>query len=262
VVEGGRATKTLEPVLETRGIGKRYGGIVANADISFSVMEGEVRGIIGPNGAGKSTFFKMLTGEIPPSSGRIFLFGEDVTRRNVTAICQLGLSKSYQINQLFQKLTVRENLSVSALSRTRGKFRLDLLRHLNRVPDLNADVEETLRLLHLSERGDFPVSDLAYGEKRRLEIGLALATGPRILLLDEPLAGMSPQERAETVQLLKDVARQRTLVIVEHDMDALFGMADRITVFNEGRILAEGTPAEIQRNSAVQEAYLGGVHVA
>ena len=263
LVEGAaEPTKQGDVVLEARGVGKRYGGIIANADISFAVAEGEIRGIIGPNGAGKSTFFKMLTGEIPPTAGRIFLFGKDVTGKDVTAISQLGLSKSYQINQLFQKLTVRQNLNISALSRTRGKFRLDLIRHVDEVPELAVDVAETLRLLSLTERADALVAELAYGEKRRLEIGLALGTGPRILLLDEPLAGMSPQERADIVKLLKQIARGRTLVIVEHDMDALFGMADRITVFNEGRILAEGTPTEIQANASVQEAYLGGVHAA
>ncbi len=249
-------------VLEARGLGKRYGGIVANADIDFAVKEGEIRGIIGPNGAGKSTFFKMLTGEIPPTSGRILLFGEDITGKGVTATSQMGLSKSYQINQLFQKLTVRQNLNIAALARTRGMFRLDLIRHVNQVPELGNDVAETLRLVMLTDKADALVSELAYGEKRRLEIGLALGTGPRILLLDEPLAGMSPQERADTVRLLKQIGRTRTLVVVEHDMDALFGMADRITVFNEGRLLVEGTPGEIQGNAKVQEAYLGGVHVA
>jgi branched-chain amino acid transport system permease protein len=204
----------------------------------------------------------MLTGEVLPTSGQIFLFGEDVTHKNVTEISQMGLAKSYQINQLFLKLTVRQNLNIAALARTRGQFRLDLIRHVDEVPDLNADVAETLRLLNLTDRAEALVSELAYGEKRRLEIGLALGTGPRILLLDEPLAGMSPQERADTVRLLKQIGRTRTMVIVEHDMDALFGMADRITVFNEGRVLVEGTPAEIQGNAAVQEAYLGGVHVA
>ena len=249
-------------VLEARGLGKRYGGIVANADISFAVNEGEIRGIIGPNGAGKSTFFKMLTGEIPPTAGQILFFGEDITGRGVTATSQMGLAKSYQINQLFQKLTVRQNLNIAALARTRGMFRLDLIRHVNQVPELGADVAETLRLIGLTDKADALVSELAYGEKRRLEIGLALGTGPRVLLLDEPLAGMSPQERADTVKLLKQIAKSRTLVVVEHDMDALFGMADRITVFNEGRVLVEGTPGEIQGNRRVQEAYLGGMQVA
>ena len=248
--------------IEARHLSKHYGGIHANEDVSFAVSAGEIRGVIGPNGAGKSTFFKMLTGEVPPSSGQILMFGRDITGLGVTAVNQLGISKSYQINQLFPKLTVRRNLLIAALSRSRGQFKLDLLRNTDRIPALNADVDETLRLLDLDRRADTPVSELAYGEKRRLEIGLALGTDPKVLLLDEPLAGMSPSERADTVKLLKQIAKGRTLVMVEHDMDALFGMADRITVFQEGRVLAEGTPAEVQANSAVQDAYLGGIHTS
>ena len=149
---------------------------------------------------------------------------------------------------------------ISALSRTRGPFRPDMLRNVDHMDELNADIDETLRLLNLTARADVPVSRLAYGEKRRLEIGLALGTDPKILLLDEPLAGMSPQERADTVTLLKQLAIGRTLVVVEHDMDALFGMADRVTVLAQGKILTEGTPAEVQNSAAVQDAYLGGVH--
>ena len=208
--------------------------------------EGEIRGLIGPNGAGKSTFFKMLTGEVPPTSGTVAMFGEDTTGLGVTAVCQKGVAKSYQINQLFSKLTVRRNLMISALSRTRGPYRADLLRNADLMPDLNADIDETLRMLDLTARADVPVSALAYGEKRRLEIGLALGTDPKILLLDEPLAGMSPSERTDTVALLTQLAIGRTLVIVEHDMDALFGISDRITVLAQGRILTEGTPAEVQ----------------
>ena len=218
------------------------------------------RSLIGPNGAGKSTFFKMLTGEVRPSAGKIFMFGDDITGLDVTAVCQRGIAKSYQINQLFSKLTVRRNLMISALSRTRGKFRPDLFRNVDRMDELNADIEETMRLLDLTARADLPVSELAYGEKRRIEIGLALGTNPKILLLDEPLAGMSPHERVETVALLKQIAAGRTLVVVEHDMDALFGMADRVTVLSQGRVLAEGTPAEVQGSDAVQTAYLGGIH--
>ena len=246
--------------IETRGHGKRYGGIVATDDVNFVVHEGEIRGLIGPNGAGKSTFFKMLTGEIRPSSGQILMFGEDTTNLNVTAVCQKGVAKSYQINQLFTKLTARQNLMISALSRTRGPYRADMLRDVRHMAELNADIDETLRLLDLRARADVPVSQLAYGEKRRIEIGLALGTDPKILLLDEPLAGMSPTERADTVQLLKHLAVGRTLVVVEHDMDALFGMADRVTVLAQGKILTEGTPSEVQKSAAVQDAYLGGVH--
>jgi len=248
------------PILEARGLTKNYGGIAANSDITFSVREGELVGVIGPNGAGKSTFFKMLTGEVPPSSGQIFFQGREITGQSATDVCQSGVSKSYQINQLFSKLTVRENLLISALAETRGRFRLDLLRAMDHVPGLYEDVERTLALVDLTARAAVPVADLAYGEKRRLEIGLALATAPTVLLLDEPLAGMSPQERADTIGMLKNIRRGRTLVLVEHDMDAVFDLAERITVLHEGRVLAEGTPAEIQANSFVQDAYLGGVH--
>jgi branched-chain amino acid transport system permease protein len=250
------------PILEARGVTKRYGGLLANRDINFAVQEGELRGVIGPNGAGKSTFFKLLTCEVHPTSGGIFFHGRDITGFDVARVCQLGLTKSYQINQLFARLTVRQNVAIAALAERRGRFRLDLLRRVDRVPGLMIQVQQTLALVALTGRADVPVSELAYGEKRRLEIGLALASSPTLLLLDEPLAGMSPRERAETVQLLKNIRRGRTLIIVEHDMDALFELAERITVLHEGTILAEGTPGDIQRNARVQEAYLGGMAAA
>jgi branched-chain amino acid transport system permease protein len=249
------------PILETRGLTKRYGGLLANLAISFSVSEGELRGVIGPNGAGKTTFFRMLTCEVHPTAGKIFFHGQDITGLDVSRVCQLGLTKSYQINQLFARLTVRQNIEIAVLAK-RGRFRLDLLSALHKVEGLPVQVQQTLELVQLTGRADTKVSDLAYGEKRRLEIGLALASSPTLLLLDEPLAGMSPQERTETVQLLKNIRRGRTMIIVEHDMDALFELAERITVLHEGQLLAEGTPAEIQRNSFVQEAYLGGVAAA
>jgi len=204
----------------------------------------------------------MLTSEMAPSAGQIIFHGRDITGMGVAKVCQLGLTKSYQVNQLFARLTLRENIVIAALAERRGTFALDLLRRIDRVPGLADQVESTLGLVGLTARADVPVAELAYGEKRRLEIGLALATSPSLLLLDEPLAGMSPRERAETVQLLKNIRRGRTLVVVEHDMDAVFELAERITVLHEGALLAEGTPAEIQRNSFVQEAYLGGVAAA
>ncbi|MBS0531684.1 MAG: branched-chain amino acid ABC transporter ATP-binding protein/permease [Proteobacteria bacterium] len=248
------------PILQATGLTKRYGGLLANSDIDFTVNHGELRGIIGPNGAGKSTFFKMLTCEVPPTSGKIVFEGLDITGMSVTDVCQLGLTKSYQVNQLFTGLTVRENLTIAALSELRGKFRLDMFRSLDSIPGLSEQVERTLQLVNLTHRPDTPVSELAYGEKRRLEIGLALATSPSLLLLDEPLAGMSPRERVETVKLLKSISKGRTMIIIDHDMDALFELAERVTVLQEGRVLVEGTPDEIKNNAAVQEAYLGGVH--
>ncbi len=247
------------PILKATGLSKRYGGLLANSDIDFSVEQGELRGIIGPNGAGKTTFFKMLTCEVEPTSGRIEFAGRDITGMNVTDVCQLGLTKSYQVNQLFSRLTVRENLQIAALADLCGKFRLDLFRNPVRIPGLADQIEHTLELVNLAHRADVPVAQLAYGEKRRLEIGLALATSPSLLLLDEPLAGMSPHERAETVKLLKSIRQGRTMIVIDHDMDALFELAERVTVLQEGRVLTEGTPDEIKGNPAVREAYLGGV---
>jgi len=248
------------PVLQTSGLTKHYGGIVANSGIDFTVGAGELRGIIGPNGAGKSTFFKMLTCEVAPTSGKIVFEGQDITGRGVTEVCQLGLTKSYQVNQLFNRLTVRENVTIAALAELRGKFRLDLLRSLPRIPGLREQVERTLALVNLADRMDAPVAELAYGEKRRLEVGLALASSPSLLLLDEPLAGMSPRERVETVSLLKSISQGRTMIVIDHDVDSLFELAERITVMHGGRVLVEGTPDEIKGNATVQEAYLGGVH--
>jgi branched-chain amino acid transport system permease protein len=202
----------------------------------------------------------MLTCEVPPTSGQILFEGQDITGKTVTDACQLGLTKSYQINQLFNRLTVRENLTIAALAELRGKFRLDLFRSLRRIPRLEEQVGHTLELINLTDRVDTPVAELAYGEKRRLEVGLALATSPSLLLLDEPLAGMSPRERIETVALLKSIGLGRTMIIIDHDMDSLFELVESVTVLQEGRVLVEGTPDAIKGNTKVQEAYLGGVH--
>jgi branched-chain amino acid transport system permease protein len=254
--------RTAGPILQATGLTKRYGGLLANSGIDFTVNHGELRGVIGPNGAGKTTFFKMLTCEVAPTAGRIVFEGRDITGMSVTDVCQLGLTKSYQVNQLFNRLTVRENLTIAALAELRGKFRLDMLRRLPKIPGLAEQVEHTLELVNLTERPDTPVAALAYGEKRRLEVGLALATSPSLLLLDEPLAGMSPSERIETVKLLKSIAQGRTVIIIDHDMDSLFELVGRVTVLQEGRVLVEGTPGEIKGNKAVQDAYLGGVVAA
>ncbi|MCW5689200.1 MAG: branched-chain amino acid ABC transporter ATP-binding protein/permease, partial [Pseudolabrys sp.] len=238
---GSAVARGSDVILQTTGISKRYGGLVANDNIDFAVRRGELRGVIGPNGAGKSTFFKMLTCEVHPTSGKIEFEGQDITGYSVTEVCQLGLTKSYQVNQLFTRLTVRENVVIAALAQKRGSFKLDLLKDISSVEGLDKRVDETLALVHLTKRADRLVSDLAYGEKRRLEIGLALATSPSLLLLDEPLAGMSPRERVETVKLLKSIARGRTMIVIDHDMDAIFELAEKITVLREGSVLVEGT---------------------
>jgi branched-chain amino acid transport system permease protein len=253
------AVASDRPVLEARGVSKQYGGLTAVDNINFSLADGELRGVIGPNGAGKSTFFAMLTGELPTTSGQVFFRGHEITGVGVTAVCQLGMSKSHQINQLFEHLTVRQNVTVPVLARRRGRFRLDLLRGTHQLKGLDEQVEAAIELVGLSHCIDSPVAELPYGEKRRLEIGLALATGANVLLFDEPLAGLGPEERVLVVKLLKSIHRNRSIVVVEHDMDAMFQLAERITVLHEGRKLAEGTPDEIRASVVVQTAYLGGV---
>ena len=249
---------TKPPILEARDLSKHYGGLLAVDKVSFSVVEGETRAVIGPNGAGKSTFFKMLAGAVQATSGDILFAGAPITGLDAARICQLGVVRSFQINQIFPHLTVRENITIAALARRRGKFRPDMLSRIDAVPGLDDLVRDTLAAVSLTARGDRRASDLAYGEKRRLEIALALATSPRVLLLDEPTAGMSPAERSDTVRLLKRIAAAMTIVIVEHDMDVVFELADRVTVLSEGRKIAEGEPVEIQNNPVVRAAYLGG----
>ncbi|WP_213773677.1 branched-chain amino acid ABC transporter ATP-binding protein/permease [Bradyrhizobium sp. dw_78] len=254
------ATGNSDIALEARSLARHYGGLKAVDGVSFKVRRGSIHAVIGPNGAGKSTLFKMLLDEVSPSSGEVLLFGDRVTGAGVSRAAQLGIAKSNQLNQLFLNLPVRSNLRIAALARRRGPLRLDLLRPADSLPEVEQQVDAILKLLDLAERADTAVHILAYGEKRRLEIGMALATSPNVLLLDEPLAGMSPHERVATCAFIRDIARTRTIVIVEHDLDAIFGLAERITVLYEGRLLADGSPDEIRRNQAVQDAYLGGLH--
>lgn len=247
--------------LDVRDIDKSYAGIHAVDKVSLAVPEGSLHAIIGPNGAGKSTLLRLLAREDMADFGAILLHGLDITAVDVTTASQRGLSKSYQLNQLFPQLTVRQNLRIGALSRQRGRLRFDIFRSVDRFGQVEQVVAVVMDELGLSGCADLPVNSLAYGQKRRLELGLALASQPSVLLLDEPLAGLSPNERQEVKQLIRNLSKGRTIVLVEHDMDAVFELAGRVTVLHEGRKLAEGTPDEIQNDSEVQEAYLGGVSI-
>jgi branched-chain amino acid transport system permease protein len=249
-----------EIALEACSLARHYGGLRAVDGVSFKVRRGSIHAVIGPNGAGKSTLFKMLLDEVTPSSGEVRLFGHKLTGAGVSRAAQLGIAKSNQLNQLFVNLSVRKNLRIAALARCRGRLRFDLWRSADDLPDVERQIEAILDLLNLRDRAEAAVHILAYGEKRRLEIGMALATSPNVLLLDEPLAGMSPAERLATCALIRKIARSRTLVIVEHDLDAIFALAERITVLYEGRLLADGPPDEIRGSQAVHDAYLGGLH--
>ncbi len=245
--------------IEARDVGKSYGALRAVARVSFAVPYGEIYAVIGPNGAGKSTFLRLLSGEEAPDYGHILLHGRDITGTTVTAACQSGLSKSYQINQLFTELTVRQNLRIGALGRQRGGLRFDIFRAADSIAPVERLIDALMDELGLAERADAPVHTLAYGEKRRLELGLALASRPSVLLLDEPLAGLTPAERQEITALIGRLRKGRTIVLVEHDMDAVFALAAQIMVLHEGSRLADGPPEKIQRDPLVQRAYLGGI---
>jgi len=245
--------------LEARGVSRRYGGVLAVSGVSLAVSPGEIYAVIGPNGAGKSTLLRLLSGEEAPNGGQILLRGQDITGNGVTAAGQAGIAKSYQINQLFGDLTGRQNLRTAALGRARGALRFDVFRAADSIVAVEQSVEGLIDELGLAGRADLPVTTLAYGEKRRIELGLALATLPSVLLLDEPLAGLALGERQDVIRLIRHLAEGRTIVLVEHDMDAVFALAARIMVMHEGRPLAEGTPAEIRRDARVRRAYLGGV---
>jgi branched-chain amino acid transport system permease protein len=251
--------KAPDFALEARDVRKAYGGIRAVDGVSLALREGACHAVIGPNGAGKSTFLRLLKREEAVDSGEILLHGADITTAGVTAAYQYGLAKSYQINQLFPQLTVRQNLRIGALGRQRGHWRLDVFRSAEGFAKVEAVVSALLEELDLTACADLVVNTLPYGEKRRLELGLALASQPSVLLLDEPLAGLSPSEREGVKHLIRKLGKGRTIVLVEHDMDAVFELAERITVLHEGRVLAEGTPKDITGDALVRQAYLGGM---
>jgi branched-chain amino acid transport system permease protein len=244
--------------LEARALSKSYGGIRAVEGVSLHLPAGRFHAIIGPNGAGKSTFLRLLAHEEAPNSGQILLHGIDIAGADVTTAYQAGIAKSYQINQLFPQLTVRQNLRIGALGRERGRMRFDIFRSAESFANAEAVVAALIAELDLAACADLAVNILPYGEKRRLEIGLALASRPSVLLLDEPLAGLSPAEREDVKRLIRNLGKGRTIILVEHDMDAVFALAEQITVLHEGRKLAEGTPKEISNDPRVKEAYLGG----
>jgi branched-chain amino acid transport system permease protein len=248
----------MTALLEARELTKRFGGLTAVDRASLTVEEGTITALIGPNGAGKSTFFKLLAGEIEPTAGEITFRGRPITGLGVARVCRLGIGKSHQITQIFPNLNVTENLVIPALAARRGSFRADVFGSVRRVDGLADLVSHTLAEIGLTERAAVRAGELSYGEKRRLEIGLALATQPQLLLLDEPAAGMSPAETAETVALIQRLRAEVTIVIVEHDMDVVFGLADRIMVMQNGATIAYGTPEEIRADARVREAYLGG----
>ncbi|PSQ21043.1 ABC transporter ATP-binding protein [Halobacteriales archaeon QS_8_65_32] len=247
-------------LLETQGLTKRFGGLTATDDVNLAVEEGEVVSVIGPNGAGKTTLINQITRLLDPSEGDIVFKGESIVEAEPHEVAQRGVSKSFQTASIFPDLTVEQNAEIAALGAEHGSFRLNFFRHRNQYPGVSEGTRKTLEAVSLWQKRNTPASDLPYGDKRRLEIGIALASEPDLLLMDEPTAGMSPEETNATVSLVETVKEELglTLVLIEHDMEIVFGISDRIIVLNRGRVIAEGTPEEIQGDPDVQEAYLGG----
>jgi branched-chain amino acid transport system ATP-binding protein len=241
------------PLLKTELLTVRFGGLAALSQIDFEIARDEVRAIIGPNGAGKSTFFNCLTGVLRPTSGRIFFNGDDITGLPSNMISQKGIARSYQITNILPNATVFENVRISAQSR---RHAWNMVAHHGAFPDINEKAEQALASVGLLGKADELAANLSHGEQRNLEIGIALATEPTLLCLDEPTAGMSAAETRDTMELVRRISDHLTILIVEHDMEVVMELADRITVLHYGTILAEGTPEEIQRNPKVQEVYL------
>ena len=249
------AGKSVNPILELQGVYKDFDGLEVLFGINMGIQQGERHAVIGPNGAGKSTIFNIITGKYVPSKGKIFFKGQDVTGTSPYKLNRRGLARSFQITNIFRTMTVSQNVRNAILSK--NKIRYNMFSRLDRMKDINEQTERVLEQIGLLDRKDVTAGLLSYGQQRALEIGLTIATEPELILLDEPTAGMSSEETREAVKLIGRVTQGKTLVIVEHDMEVVFSLADRITVIYYGEVLASGPPDEIRQNQKVKDAYLG-----
>ncbi len=252
--------QSAEPIVRLRGVGRRFGGVHAVHDVDLDVYPGERRALLGPNGAGKTTLFNVVSGEFPPTSGHVELFGRDVTRMPARKRARLGLTRTFQTSRLFLGLTVEDNLYLAALGARGGHLRPV------RLPGRDAALRERARELAervgLEEQLGTQVGSLSHGEQRQLEVGMARAGDPKIMMLDEPAAGLSRGERVLLTDLLLTLDRGITLILIEHDMDVALTVAERVTMMHDGRVIVEGTPAEIRANQLVHDLYLGSHHYA
>jgi len=244
-----------DALLEIEDLSKRFGGVVASDAIALAVPQGELHAIIGPNGAGKTTLISQLAGEIAPDAGRIRFAGRDITGLPIFRRSQLGLARSFQITSLFLDFAAIENVALAVQAHAGHSFHF--WRAARSQSELRTPARAALARVGLAGRADVVVSNLSHGEHRQLEIAMALATTPSMLLLDEPMAGMGPEESARMVKTLRELKRELTILLIEHDMEAVFALADRITVLVYGRIIASGTPEAIRANAEVRQAYLG-----
>ncbi|MCB1756066.1 MAG: ABC transporter ATP-binding protein [Gammaproteobacteria bacterium] len=245
-------TKT---VLQTEALTRVFGGLTAVDQVNLALQQGEVHAILGPNGAGKSTLVNLLSGDLPPSSGSIRYEGNEIAGLPPYRVSHLGIGRSYQKTNIFPRLSAAENVWLAAQSRLRRPMRF--FRNAERLAEVRANTEESLTRCGLAHRAGRQASNLSYGEQRQLEIGMMLATRPRLLLMDEPMAGMGKEESENLVTLIRELAGDYTILLIEHDMDAVFAVADRLTVMVNGRVLESGDVEQIRASRQVQEAYLG-----
>ena len=247
--------ESAEPILRLRGVGRRFGGLQAVAGVDLDIRPGDRRTILGPNGAGKTTLFNVIAGEFPPTEGTIELFGQDVTHAAARHRAKLGLARTYQQSRVFEGLTVEDNIYLAALGvRTGHAFPF---RSAKREAPLRAKARQAANEVGIGHRLDDLVSELSHGERRQLAIGMARAMEPKLMMLDEPAAGLSRAERQTLTELLLALPPDVTLLLIEHDMDVALRVAQWVTMMHDGRVIAEGTPAEIRANQTVHDLYLG-----
>lgn len=247
-------------VFETRHLTKYFGALPAVDDVSLQIRRNTLHAIIGPNGAGKTTFFNLLSGNLKPTSGRIFYNGKDLTRYPVHKMIHFGIGRSFQITNIFPNLTVHENIRLASQAMYKENFKL--LKDTNKLIDVEKRTLEVIERVGLTSQALLPARMLPHGDQRKLELGMILAPDPEVLLLDEPTAGMATEQVPELINLIQEIQKigTKTVVLVEHNMNVVMRISDRITVMHQGKILAEGTPIEITTNKEVQTAYLGGLY--
>ena len=243
-------------ILTTEGVRKNFGGLRAVDALDLVVEEGKLTSVIGPNGAGKTTLFNLITGMIRPDAGRVIFRGEDITRLPIHQIVRRGISRSFQILNLFNELTLFENVWLGV--QARQGHGPELLVHADTLASVREETERLIAEVGLAPKAEVPVKLLSYGDRRLLEITLSLTTRPALLLLDEPMSGLTSEDRKRVAEFMRDLANRITLLVVEHAMDVVLSISDHIVVMHQGRLLAQGTPAAIRANDKVQEAYLGG----
>jgi len=250
----------MNNILETKGLYHDFDGLQVLFDVNLQIREGECHAVIGPNGAGKTTLFNVITGTYKPSKGQVFFKRIEITGMQPSDLCRLGIGRSFQITTTFSRLTTFQNIRLGILSKKGVRF--NFFKRIDKMENITRETDELLQRINLMGERNFPVSALSYGKHRALEISLAMATDPELVMLDEFAAGMSRDETHNAVELIKKMTQGKTVVLIEHDMDVVFSLADRITVLHRGQILAVGTPQEIRHNQEVKDAYLGDLEVS